>query len=1122
MKHFFYPILFFGFLFGLNPAIKAQTIDDFKDDNFSLDPTWQGDDSLFVVNTLQQLQTAARLGSSGEIALNTRFEPIANTEWRIWVRLAFNPSSQNNARIYLCANQPNLKTALNGFYVQLGGSTGNTDSISLYKQSGLTRTCIIRGRAGTLGKSNNQMQLKVTRSLQGEWNLYSDTSAQSNFVFEGSSIDTAYANANYFGMVCKYTSTNVANFLFDDIYIGQPIIDNKAPVLTAVLLDQPNTLRFSFDEKVVANSNFKVSLEDSIQPASALFENNEIKLIFIKPIPQDQLISCKIIGVQDQNANALDTTFTLQLHWIKPGDILITEIMADPEPSNGLPLAEYVEIYNNTNYTLNINNQKLSDASSSVILPTFTMEAGKFVILCNQTDSANFKGFGRTIALPYFPTLNNGGDVLSIIDQNNVSIDVVNYNLDYYKNTQKEAGGWSLELINPKQICKAQNNWMASNTSIGGTPGTINSNWQTTKDTLAPQLLFIEPINAFSVKLQFSEAAQLIGNYQNMVQLNGIKINEIIIDPSKQNEMIVVLQDSLVHQQNYSLQIDSIADCLGNTSIQTKLFTYIAIAAPKQHDILINEIYFDLTRKGNFPNHEFIELYNRSEFALSLSQLELSDGSSNIRLPNYTLLPKHLLILCHKDNAGLFEPNGEVLGLPSFPSLSNSDVLTLKDSIGYMLHQVKYTQDWFSNTAKVYSCSMEMIDTRNPCGKQENWQASASFDGATPGQENSIKDIKKDNSKPNMKRIYIPDLNTLLINFNEDIDSISLATSNNVKLNQSIPSNYYRYANGHLNQIEFSFETALDSLQTYEINIGELSDCALNKSEDISSANFQVPKKAMRGDLQWNEILFNPKPGSNDFVELYNTTNHTIDLKGLYFTSTNENGLRVEPIPIAQEAGMAFPGEYLAFSIDAALLQKWYSVQNPNAALEMSLPSLNDDEGNILLINEKDEVLDSLYYSEKMHLSFLNNKEGISLERINPFIFGSDQNNWTSAAEEQQFGTPTSRNSQYKIGKQNGNFSLSQAYFSPDSDGENDVMVFSYTNKTDKNIGSLHIYNDAGQIIKRICDSKVLGSSGELHWAGDSDKGEKANIGMYLAVWQTYSANGEGEKSVRSFALLGK
>jgi hypothetical protein len=887
-------------------------------------------------------------------------------------------------------------------------------------------------------------------------------------------------------------------------------------------LDQPNTLRFSFDEKVVANPNFKVSVEDSIQPISTLFENNEIKLIFSKPIPQDQSISCKIIGVQDQNANALDTTFTLQLHWIKLGDILITELMADPEPSNGLPLAEYIELYNNTQYTLNVSKQKLSDASSSVTLPTFTMTPGEFVILCNQTDSANFIGFGKTIALPFFPTLNNSGDVLSIIDQNNVNIDVVNYNLGYYKNTQKEAGGWSLELINPNQICKAQNNWMASNNNIGGTPGTINSNWQTTKDTLAPQLLSIEPINAFSIKLQFNEATQLKGSYQNMVQLNGIKINEIITDPSKQNEMIVMLQDSLIHQQNYSLQIDSIADCLGNTGIQTKSFTYIAIAAPKQHDILINEIYFDLTRIGNFPNHEFIELYNRSEFALSLSQLELNDGSSNIRLPDYTLLPKHLLILCHKDKATLFEPNAEVLGLPYFPSLSNSDVLTIKDSMGYVLHQVKYTQDWFSNTAKVYSCSMEMIDVNNPCGKQENWQASTSFDGATPGKENSVKGSKKDNSRPSMKRIYMPDLNTLLINFNEDIDSLSLNKNNNLKVNQSIPSNFYRYANGNLNQIEFTFETAFDTSQTYEITIGELSDCALNKSENISSASFQVPKKATKGDLQWNEILFNPKPGSNDFIELYNVTNHTIDLKGLYFTSTNENGIRVEPIPIAQEAGMALPGEYLAFSIDAALLQKWYGVQNPNAAIEMSLPSLNDDEGNMLLINEKDEVLDSLYYSEKMHLSFLNNKEGISLERINPFIFGSDQNNWTSAAEEQQFATPTARNSQYKTGKQNGNFSLNQAYFSPDGDGENDVIVFSYISKTEKNIGSLHIYNDAGQIIKRVCDSKVLGSSGELHWAGDSDKGDKAKIGLYMAVWETYSASGEGEKSVQSFALLGK
>jgi hypothetical protein len=351
---------------------------------------------------------------------------------------------------------------------------------------------------------------------------------------------------------------------------------------------------------------------------------------------------------------------------------------------------------------------------------------------------------------------------------------------------------------------------------------------------------------------------------------------------------------------------------------------------------------------------------------------------------------------------------------------------------------------------------------------------------------------------------------------------MSLAKGNTIKLNQSIPSNYYRYANGNLNQIEFTFETAFDSLQTYEINIGELSDCALNKSENISSASFQVPTKAIKGDLQWNEILFNPKPGMNDFVELYNTTNHTIDLKGLYFTNTNENGIRSNPIPIAQEAGMALPGEYLAFGIDAALLQNWYVIQNPNAAIEMSLPSLNDEEGNILLINEKDEVLDSLYYTEKMHLSFLNNKEGISLERINPYIFGSDQNNWTSAAEEQLFATPTARNSQYKTGKQNGNFSLSQGYFSPDGDGENDVIVFSYVCKTDKNIGSLHIYNEAGQIIKRLCDSKVLGSSGELHWAGDSDKGEKANIGLYVAVWQIYSASGEGEKSIQSFALLGK
>jgi hypothetical protein len=750
------------------------------------------------------------------------------------------------------------------------------------------------------------------------------------------------------------------------------------------------------------------------------------------------------------------------------------------------------------------------------------MLPGEFIILCNQSDSSKFKAYGRTIALPYFPTLNNGGDSMRITDQNEVTIDAVNYNLSYYKNSLKEAGGWSLELINPNQICKLQDNWIASNNNTGGTPGKINSSWQTLKDTLAPQLISIEFINAYQIKLIFDEALAAASNSKILIQPNDTKVANASMDVSNKYAMNIVLTDSLVHQQNYVLQIDSIADCLGNTRLQSKAFIYTAIGKPKQHDLLINEIYFDLTRIGNFPNHEFIELYNRSDFALSLKQLELSDGSSKVILPPYNLLPKHLLIICHKDNKVLFEPNGEVLGLQSFPSLSNSDILTLKDSMGYMLHQVNYAQDWFSNTAKVYSCSMEMIDANNPCGRQENWHASTNFDGATPGKENSVKGIKADKNSPSLKRIYMPDLYTLRLFFNENLDSMSLAKVANFKVNELASANNYRYASGNLNQLELKFETAFDTSLSYTLSIDEVGDCAYNKSENIISTTFQVPKPAIKGELQWNEILFNPKPGANDFVELHNVTNHTIDLKNLFFTNTNEAGLRLDPIPICQEAGMAMPGEYLVFSINPTALQNWYKIPQPNSSIEMTLPSLNDDEGNILLINQRDEVLDSFYYSEKFHLSFLNNKEGISLERINPFIFGSDQNNWTSAAEDQQFGTPTARNSQYKIGKQKGKFSANQEYFSPDGDGESDLMIFNYMSKAEKNVGTLHIYSSTGYLIKKICDSRVLGSSGELHWTGDNDQGEKANIGMYLAVWETYSANDEWEKSIISFALISK
>lgn len=146
---------------------QAQTTDQFSDGNFSANPVWIGDDSLFQVNASFQLQSKG--SSSKDISIAT---PIANApemEWQCWVKFNLSPSTSNFCRYYLCSDVSTVKGNVNGYYVQFGGVTGNSDSITLYKQQGITRTRLIAGRPATVGKPANIVRIKVLRDHTGNW-----------------------------------------------------------------------------------------------------------------------------------------------------------------------------------------------------------------------------------------------------------------------------------------------------------------------------------------------------------------------------------------------------------------------------------------------------------------------------------------------------------------------------------------------------------------------------------------------------------------------------------------------------------------------------------------------------------------------------------------------------------------------------------------------------------------------------------------------------------------------------------------------------------------------------------------------------------------------------------------
>ncbi len=161
--------------------------------------------------------------------------------------------------------------------------------------------------------------------------------------------------------------------------------------------------------------------------------------------------------------------------WAETGDVIISEIMADPIPEVALPGKEYLEITNRTENSFNLKDWKLQSEGQTFTFPDIDLGASEIAILCLIKDTSDFKSFGRAIGLKQFPTLTDGGKLLCLSDSTGKLIHGVEYSSDWYGDPLKSEGGWSLEMINTQYPFNDKDNWTVSLSRKGGTPGAVNS-----------------------------------------------------------------------------------------------------------------------------------------------------------------------------------------------------------------------------------------------------------------------------------------------------------------------------------------------------------------------------------------------------------------------------------------------------------------------------------------------------------------------------------------------------------------------------------------------------------------------------------------------------------------------
>jgi hypothetical protein len=1109
---------------------SAQVADNFSDGEFMQNPQWLGDDSLFVVNA-NQLRSRGTI--SKDISLSTSASLSPNMEWQCWLRNAFSPSTQNFSRFYLMSDQQDLKGSLNGYYVQLGGITGNADSLMLFKQSGTTRTLLIGGRTATVSKTNNIVRLKITRSANGTFQLFSDTTGSYNFVFEGEATDAQFSNADFIGFFFRFTTTNASNFYADDVYAGPLIVDVTPPLVSNINTISASTLALSFNEAVdvfSATDVLNYSLNNGIgNPINAtMLSDTSVLLTLSQNMVSPSQYSLNYSNIEDRNNNTIVSNSISFTYFIPTyGDLVISEFFPDPSPIVGLPEQEFIELYNNSTFSITLSGWTISDLTTSATIPTITIAPDSFVILCLPSNQILFQPFGRVVTVSGLPSLNNSGDEIILRDASGKSIHQLKYDLTWYDDPAKVNGGWTIEMINPLALCSGQSNYRTSIDTKGGTPGSYNSNWSRYRDTIPPVLTTSAVQNENSVLLKFNEKMDSLSLMDASIVTNpSLGISSRLVN-SASDELLITFLLAVAPNTVYDLTITDVKDCNQNVLQNAALnFTRFVPDTARQFDILINEFLADPEPIIGMPNAEFIELYNRSNRIISLEGWKIQDNSGMATMPSIIILPDSFVVLSNISSNPLFKQiTTHAYGITGFPSLGNDgDQLVLYDQYGKVIHAIAYTNQWYKDNVKSQGgWSLEMVDKNNPCTGFENWQASKNTLGATPGKRNSISTSNPDNKQPDLVTAHLLANNKLRITYSESVDTTVTLNRLNYSINgHSLPDSVVGVSPFYNEVILHYSDTFLENVK-YRIVANGVKDCAQNNISPQDYADFAVPFQPNPGDFVINEILFDPVGSGSDFVELYNVSNKAINLQSIYIANADDSNQVSDFYPIALNGYTLMPDDYVVITDNPENIKQQYKVNQPNKFLVSNMPSFSNTEGVCLFINQAGLRFDQLNYTDDMHFKFLDNKDGVSLERIQPSMETNKKENWTSASSSSGYGTPTYKNSQYlKEATGDDALEIFPETFSPDNDGYNDQISFNYKMSATGYVGTMRVYNANGLLQAEVMRNQVLGTEGTVIWDGVNKDGKPSAIGIYTVYFEYYNLQGQINKVKKVFVLAAK
>ncbi|MCX7763190.1 MAG: lamin tail domain-containing protein [Candidatus Kryptonium sp.] len=429
--------------------------------------------------------------------------------------------------------------------------------------------------------------------------------------------------------------------------------------------------------------------------------------------------------------------------------------------------------------------------------------------------------------------------------------------------------------------------------------------------------------------------------------------------------------------------------------------------------VVINEIMN--APQGGEP--EWIEILNFSSEPINLKNWKISNRNTStkytITSTDYILQPDSYAVITRSDTIFYFHsiPSKVFIlsRMPTFLFRNDSDAVVIFDSTDDIVDSVYYKRTWV-----VSGYSIERIYPNGNSNLRSTWGTSVDPKRGTPGRKNSI--MAKYNDVA-MKTFTIEPSQVFQgqpFKVKATVYNIGIRTAENLKVEFYVDLN----KNSIFNEDEKGGETTISQhiestdSTSFEINISglisgdyqSLLKVVFSPDEDTTNNSVRksisiLPPPLSFNSIVINEIMYAPISPESEWIEIYNRTGTSINLKN--WRIGDSQTLRTINIDFILN-----PNDYVVLSSRDTItsIYPWLR-DRANKILVISLPAFNNDEDAVRIYDQYGNLIDSVYY-----FSSMGGTNGFSLERISPDKPSNLASNWGTSKSPFR-ATPLLKNS---------------------------------------------------------------------------------------------------------------